>query len=59
MRLFELDRRAAIRMALDSANENDLILIAGKGHEKEQQVGDKKIYFDDCAEVRMFLENIK
>ena len=48
----EEDRRTAIRKAVSIACENDIILVAGKGHEKEQQIGDVKIHFDDCEELR-------
>ncbi len=41
------DRGAAIRAALTGASKNDLVLIAGKGHEETQQVGDLRIVFSD------------
>ena len=41
------DRRQAIARAIDAANEGDSILIAGKGHEDYQIIGDKTIHFDD------------
>lgn len=41
------DRGAAIRAALASAGKDDLVLIAGKGHEETQQLGDLKIAFSD------------
>jgi len=43
------DREAAIRHAIDIAKPGDIILIAGKGHEKTQEFADKKIVFDDVA----------
>ena len=43
----EPDRRAAIFAAIDSAKEGDTVLIAGKGHENYQILGDKRIHFDD------------
>lgn len=43
----EVDRKKAIEMAVNSANENDIILIAGKGHETYQILADKTIDFDD------------
>ena len=45
----EPDRRAAILIALDEAREGDTVVIAGKGHEQGQIVGDKRIPFDDRA----------
>lgn len=43
----ELDRRAAIKRAIRSAAEDDVVLIAGKGHEVTQQIGDEFLPFDD------------
>ena len=41
------DRRAAIAFAIDHAGADDLVLIAGKGHETHQVIADKVIPFDD------------
>lgn len=46
-----LDRREAIARALSLAKDQDIVLIAGKGHEKYQVVGDEKIPFSDKAVV--------
>lgn len=43
----EADRRAAIALAVSQAKPGDSILIAGKGHEDYQLVGDKVLSFDD------------
>jgi len=43
----EPDRAAAIRLALHEAKPGDVVLLAGKGHEKEQIVGFTAIPFDD------------
>jgi UDP-N-acetylmuramoyl-L-alanyl-D-glutamate--2,6-diaminopimelate ligase len=43
----EPDRQEAIRLAIDAAQAGDLVLIAGKGHETHQIIGDRTIDFDD------------
>ena len=43
----EPDRRAAIRRAIEIAQEGDSVLVAGKGHEDYQLVGDQVLSFDD------------
>ncbi|MCK4601179.1 MAG: UDP-N-acetylmuramoyl-L-alanyl-D-glutamate--2,6-diaminopimelate ligase, partial [Phycisphaerae bacterium] len=43
------DRRAAIDLAIGRANASDVVLIAGKGHERYQVVGSERIDFDDIA----------
>ena len=45
--IIEPDRAAAIRLALKAAAAGDVVLIAGKGHEKEQILADRTIHFDD------------
>lgn len=52
-RLFvEPDRRAAIALALGEARAGDTVILAGKGHEKYQLVGGKKLPFDEREIVR-------
>jgi len=43
----EADRRAAIARALRDAAPGDVVLIAGKGHEQGQVIGDRRLPFDD------------
>ena len=45
--IVEPDRRAAIAVALRAANAGDIVLVAGKGHEAEQILGETVIPFDD------------
>ena len=46
------DRRAAIAKAIEMAGSQDIILLAGKGHEQGQIVGDRVIPFDDVEVAR-------
>lgn len=50
------NRKKAIERSLKIAKRGDLVLIAGKGHEDYQIVGDKKYPFDDKETVRTFLK---
>ena len=47
-----VDRAEAIRTAAMLARPGDIVLVAGKGHEDYQIVGDEKRHFDDREEVR-------
>lgn len=49
--LVEPDRHAAIARIINAANPGDTVLIAGKGHEKEQILNTGAIHFDDAAEA--------
>ncbi|MBR1765776.1 MAG: UDP-N-acetylmuramoyl-L-alanyl-D-glutamate--2,6-diaminopimelate ligase [Bacteroidales bacterium] len=50
------DRRQAIRTACMMAREGDIVLIAGKGHEKYQEVNGVRSHFDDVEEAQKELE---
>lgn len=57
--VIEPDRKTAIELALKSADKDDIVLIAGKGHETYQIIGDKRIDFDDKQVVEDFLKAIR
>ena len=50
--IVEADRRAAIALAIEQADEGDVVVIAGKGHEQGQEFADRRIPFDDREVAR-------
>jgi len=50
------DRREAISRTITEASEDDVIVIAGKGHEPYQVIGDQILHFDDREEAERALE---
>lgn len=52
------DRKQAIKTACQLANANDIILIAGKGHETYQEINGVRYDFDDMKIVKEFLEQL-
>ena len=50
-----IDRKEAIKRAIEIAQKDDIVLIAGKGHEDYQIIGTEKIHFDDKEIAREFL----
>jgi UDP-N-acetylmuramoyl-L-alanyl-D-glutamate--2,6-diaminopimelate ligase len=50
------DRREAIARAIDEASDDDVIVIAGKGHESYQVIGDQVVHFDDREEAEIALK---
>lgn len=55
---FVESREEAIRRAVTIATENDIILVAGKGHEDYQIIGDKKFPFDDSKVLSRYLNEL-
>jgi UDP-N-acetylmuramyl-tripeptide synthetase len=56
--VMEPDRRRAIEIAVRQARAGDVVLIAGKGHELTQTIGNEIIEFDDRAVARSVLETL-
>ena len=56
--IVEEDRRAAIEVAIRSAKPGDIVLLAGKGHEKVQIFADGAVPFDDVAEAERVLRDV-
>jgi UDP-N-acetylmuramoyl-L-alanyl-D-glutamate--2,6-diaminopimelate ligase len=54
----EPDREAAIASALERAGEGDVVVIAGKGHERGQEFADRIVPFDDREVVRETLRRL-
>ena len=54
-----LDRREAIKMALDMIEKDDIVLLLGKGHEDYQIIGHTKIHLDDSEEILKYIDNLK
>lgn len=53
-----VDRRIAIKRGLDLLNDNDILLILGKGHEDYQIIGREKKHFSDKEEVEKYIRNL-
>jgi UDP-N-acetylmuramoyl-L-alanyl-D-glutamate--2,6-diaminopimelate ligase len=51
------DRKAAIEWALQHCSAGDVVLVAGKGHERHQVIGDTRIPFDDVQVIRDILHH--
>ncbi len=57
--LVNSDRREAIHQAIEKAKPNDVVIIAGKGHENYQIIGNEKYHFDDREIALEALESLK
>ena len=55
----ELDRRTAIRKALREAREDDVVVVAGKGHERVQHLPEGDVLFHDAGVVKEILKELK
>ena len=53
------DRRAAIRYAMDIAKKDDIIVLAGKGHETYQEINGVKHHLDEREEVAAHLQEMR
>jgi UDP-N-acetylmuramoyl-L-alanyl-D-glutamate--2,6-diaminopimelate ligase len=54
-----LDRRAAIERALRAAKTGDVVVVAGKGHERVQHLPEGDVPFHDAGVVRELLEELE
>ncbi|NNK81796.1 MAG: UDP-N-acetylmuramoyl-L-alanyl-D-glutamate--2,6-diaminopimelate ligase [Flavobacteriaceae bacterium] len=54
-----IDRKQAIKTACQLAKPNDIILVAGKGHETYQEINGERIDFDDYKIVEEFLKQLQ
>jgi UDP-N-acetylmuramoyl-L-alanyl-D-glutamate--2,6-diaminopimelate ligase len=54
----EVDRRKAIELAIFEAQPNDVVLIAGKGHENYQEIQGEKHHFDDTEEASRVIRTL-
>ncbi len=53
-----LDRREAIKKAISMTSKRDIVVLAGKGHETEQEIGNKKYPFDERKIVREIIKEL-
>src|SRR5688572_12217861 len=56
---FELDRAAAIARMVAAADADDVILIAGKGHENYQEIAGRRLHFSDEEQAKIALQRRK
>ncbi len=54
--MVEQDRAKAILVGILSAKPNDIVLIAGKGHEEHQEINHKKHHFSDIEQAQAALK---
>jgi UDP-N-acetylmuramoyl-L-alanyl-D-glutamate--2,6-diaminopimelate ligase len=54
-----VDRKEAIKKAITMMNKKDIVVLAGKGHEKYQEIGKEKFEFDERVIVKEILAELK
>lgn len=54
-----VDRKEAIKAAISFADPEDIILVAGKGHEKYQEIKGVKTHFDDKEVVKEIFDELE
>ncbi len=54
----EVDRATAILQAIGGAAPQDVVLLAGKGHETYQEIGGRRLPFDDAEVAREILQRL-
>ena len=54
-----MDRSQGLRLACQNANPHDIILLAGKGHEKFQEINGEKMPFDDLLILKTVLTEVQ
>ena len=57
--LVEPDRAAAISLAIRAARAGDIVLLAGKGHEKTQTFADRTVAFDDVEVAASVIKELQ
>ena len=57
--IVEVDRGLGIQRALESASDGDVVLILGRGHETSQDLGGRRVSFDDREAARSALNRLR
>jgi UDP-N-acetylmuramoyl-L-alanyl-D-glutamate--2,6-diaminopimelate ligase len=55
----EADRKRAIQLAIEMMRPGDVLLVAGKGHESTQQIGNRKIPFHDPTVIQAVIREVR
>ena len=54
-----VDRTEAIKHGINMASKNDVIILAGKGHETYQEIGKEKIHYDEREIVKKLIKQVR